>query len=140
MDKNLIKELRAWWEHHFSTLMGIVDDEFEDIVSRMENTPVEAKATAEGSLVEYPCPTCGAERFKTERRINGDSWCRFGHKHPTKDFVRPASPAVEELVRELRQWAKECGLEDEPEIEDMGKAFQDFDAILAKYYERGQAK
>ena len=41
--------------------------------------------------VEFPCPTCGAERFKTERRMNGDSWCRFGHKHPTKDFVRPAT-------------------------------------------------
>lgn len=62
------------------------------------------QTTAPASLVEFPCPTCGAEMFKTERRLNGDSWCRYGHKHPTKDFVRPvpsdkpASPSQEPLA------------------------------------------
>lgn len=101
---------------------------------------VEAKPTAEASLVEFPCPTCGAERFKTERRLNGDSWCRFGHKHPTKDFVRPAPPAVEELVRELKSYIEVLDLLDEHmQMRARGLA-NNLKKILAKYDERGQAK
>ena len=58
-------------------------------LKKVSPSSLEAKPTANADIVELPCPTCGAERFKTERRPNGDSWCRYGHKHPTKDFVRP---------------------------------------------------
>ena len=60
------------------------------------------KPEAPESFVTFPCPTCGAERFKTERRMNGDSWCRYGHKHPTKDFMRPAiKPEADGLIAHI---------------------------------------
>jgi len=61
------------------------------------------KPTAPPSVIEYPCPTCGEARFETERRIDGDSWCRNGHKHPTKDFIchAPTESIVEEPLAVL---------------------------------------
>ena len=38
-----------------------------------------------------------------------------------------------ELVEELREWGKKCGLEIESEIEDMDKAYADFDEILSRH-------
>lgn len=32
------------------------------------------------------CPTCGKPGTLRERRMNGDTTCETGHKHPSKDF------------------------------------------------------
>ena len=65
---------------------------------RDDNPPTPQAEKVDRTEIEFPCPTCGAERFKTERRMNGDSWCRYGHKHPTKDFVRHAAKVEEPLA------------------------------------------
>lgn len=87
---------------HASARLQAAEDKAKRLEFRIAHPD---KPTAPASLVEFPCPTCGAERFKTERRPNGDSWCRYGHKHPTKDFKRPA-PDKSALVEELREWRK----------------------------------
>lgn len=38
----------------------------------------------------------------------------------------------ESIIAELEAWAESCGLENEPEIEDINKAYKDFKDILSR--------
>lgn len=42
---------------------------------------------------------------------------------------------MNELIKELREWAVKFGLDNEPEIEDMDKAYKAFEKILSRHAE-----
>ena len=123
--RKLITELEAWKSKNKFTMDTVDVMELDGILSRAKAEAQSGEGGLGISEVEFPCPTCGEQRFKTERRINGDSWCRNGHKHPTKEFVpKPSSPKeslAERLIKaaggnagfhihqwEDRTWELEC--------------------------------